>query len=148
MAKSSAQLDREIAAALTRGPKLPATLKKTYVQVRVRSVSGPRGAPAGFEATLAEPGAATLFRLFGLAKLTPSGMVDYGEAMREHGDTWAAWEARSGTVRGTIRPRLRQGRYISRDETEAAAIDLAQRRRYVIVDGDLIRAGLPLDDDA
>jgi hypothetical protein len=146
--KSPAQLDREIATALARGPELPATLKKTYVQVRVRNVSGPRGAPAGFEATLVEPGATTLFRLFGLAELTPGGMVDYGKAMREHGNTWAAWDARSGTVRGTIRPRRHQGGYISRDETEAAAIDLARRRGYVIVDGDLVRAGLPLDDNA
>jgi hypothetical protein len=149
MAKSPAQLDREIAAALAGAERSPSpALKKTYVVVRTRRISGPRGAPAGFEATLVEPGAVTLFRLFRLAELTPSGMVNFAKAMSDHGDTWEAWEARQGTVRGTIRPRLRQGSYATEAETERAAVDLAQRRGYVIVDADLLRIGLPLDENA
>lgn len=149
MAKSPAQLDREIAAALAGTERsLSPALKKTYVVVSTRSVMGPRGAPAGFEAKLVEPGATTLFRLFGLAELMPSGMVDFAKAMRDHGDLWEAWDARKGTVRGTIRPRLRQGSYATRAEIERAALDLAQRRGYVIVDADLLRIGLPLDENA
>lgn len=152
MPKSPAQLDREIAAFIANsGAKahdLPATLKKTYVQVHVRAVRAPRGAPAGFEAKLVEPGAATLFNLFRLTEMTPSGMTDYGKAMREYGDTWAAWDARAGTVHATLRPRLRKGSYAAEDEMRDAAVDLARRRGYVIVDSDLLRAGLPLDENA
>jgi hypothetical protein len=148
--KTSAQLDAEIAEALGGGKAsratVPTALKKTYVMVRTRAVAGRRGADAGFEAKLIEPGAMTLFDLFHLTKLNPNGTVNYAKAIHEHGDAWAAWDARSGKVHGVIRPRLRQGRYDTEEDVRDAAIDLARKRGYVIVDGDLIRAGLPIDE--
>jgi lysophospholipase L1-like esterase len=120
---------------------LPTTLKKTYVVVSSRLVRGPRGARVGYEAQLIQPGAPVLFNLFQLSKLNPDGTRNYPQLQREHGDTWTAWDAGAGTVHGKVRRD-------TEDDATAAAIALARKRGYVIVDADLMRAGLPLDENA
>jgi len=116
-------------------------LKKTYVQVVTRLVRGPRGARVGYEAKIVEPSASTLFDLFHLIEMNPDGTRNYSKAMRENPDAWETWEARRGTVHGTLRRE-------NESAAEAAAVTLARKRGYVIVNADLVRAGLPLDENA